>query len=80
MENENLTIGELLELYPGGFSVGPGGDICKTICASSHFAKIAQAYPVVPYNGGYLVVEMVEQSQLITQLNHQKSPMAELKR
>ncbi len=64
MENQKLTIGELLKLYPGGFSVGPGGNINKTVLASSHFSAIATNYPVPPLNGGYLVVEMVEQVHL----------------
>ena len=58
--NENKTIGELLEKYPAGFSVGPAGTINKTLLATSHFMNVAREYPVAPANGGYLVVEMTE--------------------
>lgn len=54
------TIERMLALYPDGFSVGPGGAINRTLMATSHFVAIAQAYPVAPDNGGYLVVESVE--------------------
>ena len=54
------TIDHMLALYPNGFSVGPGGAINRTLMTTSHFVAIAQAYPVAPSNGGYLVVESVE--------------------
>lgn len=57
MKNAEKTVKELLEKYPDGFSVGPGGDVNKTLMASSHFVAVAQRHPVAPPNGGYLVVE-----------------------
>lgn len=59
--NENKTIGDLLEKYPDGFSVGPAGMINKTLLATSYFALVARQYPVAPENGGYLVVEMTDE-------------------
>ncbi len=53
-------IKELLEKYPGGFAVTPGGHIQKTVYATSHFSFVAQTYPLPPSNGGYLVVEMTD--------------------
>ncbi len=61
MANENRTIKELLEKYPEGFSVSPSGMINKTLMATSYFVAIAQAFPVAPSNGGYLVVEMTDE-------------------
>lgn len=61
--NEEKTIGELLQKYPAGFSVGPAGMINKTLMATSYFVAIARAYPVAPENGGYLVVEMTDEGE-----------------
>lgn len=61
--NEDKSIGELLLKYPGGFSVGPGGMINKTLLATSYFVVIAREYPVAPTNGGYLVVEMTDEGE-----------------
>lgn len=61
--NENKTIGELLDKYPGGFAVGPAGMINKTLLATSHFTAVARQYPVAPENGGYLVVEMTDEGK-----------------
>lgn len=57
MIDESTTVGELLERYPEGFSVSPGGTLNRVLAASSHFAAIAANHPVAPTNGGYLVVE-----------------------
>lgn len=57
--SKDQTIKGLLEQYPDGFSVGPGGDISKVIAATSHFYLLAQSHPTPPQNGGYLVVEMI---------------------
>ena len=61
--NEDKSVGELLLKYPGGFSVGPGGMINKTLLATSYFAAVARQYPVAPMNGGYLVVEMADEGE-----------------
>jgi len=61
--NEQKTIGELLQKYSAGFSVGPGGAINKTLLATSHFVNVAREYPVAPSNGGYLVVEATEEGE-----------------
>jgi hypothetical protein len=57
------TVAELMARFPAGFNVGPGtperpGDLCRNVAASSHLFKIAQAYPLPPGNGGYVVVDM----------------------
>lgn len=62
--NENLTIGELLKLFPGGFSVAPDGSINRTLLASSWFMAIAENYPIAPPNGGYLVIEGLSAEEL----------------
>ena len=61
MGHEDLTIKELLEKYPDGFSIAPTGAIQKTVFASSHFAAVARNFPIAPANGGYLVVELIDQ-------------------
>ena len=60
-----MTLEELLEKYPGGFAVGPGGDISKIIFATSHFAGVARNYPIAPSRGGYFVVEMVPNEDFV---------------
>lgn len=60
MKNKDLTIEQLLKLFPNGFSVNPIGGINKTLFATSHFTAIAAMYPMPPSDGGYLVVEMVD--------------------
>ena len=62
--NADKTVSELLERYPNGFAVGPHGHISKTLMAASYFQAIAQQYAFSPPNGGYLVVEMVENGVL----------------
>ena len=59
-KNTDCTVGELLEKYPDGFSVGYNGAISRIVFASSHFAAVAGEHPIPPSNGGYLVVEMEE--------------------
>lgn len=59
-EIKEKTVEELLEVYPDGFAIGPGGSISKTLIATSHFRAIAMNYPFVVGNQGYLVVEMME--------------------
>src|SRR5262249_1076141 len=56
--NGSYTIAELLALFPNGFSVGPGGEVNKTLMASSWLRNVAQEYPVAIGNQGYLVVEL----------------------
>ena len=64
MINADLTVRQLLEALPEGFSVGPNGDVSKTLMATSHFSGVAMSHPIAPQNGGYLVVEMIDQSDL----------------
>lgn len=60
MKNEDMTVREILEKYPDGAAISPGGRLAKTLFASSHFVRIASEHPIAPQNGGYLVVEMQE--------------------
>jgi len=53
------AIGDVLQLFPRGFSVGPGGDICETILATSHFNGLL-ASRGLEGNEGYLIVRMVD--------------------
>ena len=61
--NEDRTIGELLEKYPAGFSVGPAGNINRTLLATSRFVNVAREYSVPPANGGYVVVEATNEGE-----------------
>lgn len=60
MNIKDLTISELLTIFPDGFTIGYSGNISKILLASSYFTIIAGQYPVAPSNGGYMVVEMVD--------------------
>jgi len=53
------AIGDVLQLFPRGFSVGPNGDICETILATSHFNGLL-ASRGLEGNEGYLIVRMVD--------------------
>lgn len=71
--NETKTIGELLERYPNGFSVGPAGTISETLLATSYFAAVARQFPVAPTNGGYLVVEMRDEGEFTLKDQHRET-------
>jgi len=60
---DKRTVEELLKKHPGGFAVGPGGHISRTIAATTYFYLLAKQHPFPPPNGGYLVVEQVEEDR-----------------
>lgn len=60
---DRRTVEDLLKRYPGGFAVGPGGRVSRTIAATTYFYHLAGQHPFPPPNGGYLVVEMVEEDR-----------------
>jgi len=62
--NQDLTVLELLNLFPKGFSVGPNGHISEIVCATSSISILASYQPLPPGNGGYLVVDGVKQHEL----------------
>ena len=56
---KSMTVGELLGLYPDGFTISASGTLEKIVGASSHLNIIARVFPLPPQNGGYLVVDGV---------------------
>lgn len=61
-ELKEKTVEELLKEYPNGFAISQTCKLGKIILASSHFMALAQKHPLPPNNGGYLVVEMIEET------------------
>lgn len=60
--NGGSSIEELLKKYPNGFSVAPDGTISKVVMASTHLRPVAMNFPLAPFMGCYLVVEMINES------------------
>ncbi len=61
MLDKNITVANLLKKYPEGFSVSCNGSISKIILASSYFEAIINNQDKVTSNGGYLIVDMMDE-------------------
>ena len=79
MLDPKTTVGELMKWFPGGFCVGAGtpevpGGLSRILAGSSHLSKIAQTYPFVDGNKGYLVVEIEDFKRILSDQSRPELP------